>query len=399
MFRLNQTQRLIAALCLAAVSACGQNAVPTNGGSSGAQGLSQEKVTGTPDAGQLDTTSILKQDKKNVVIGSTVDPKNGDRGPHGLSIVKYNGAPLKKGQLLVCNFANSKGKAGAGTTIELLNPTPGSSPKQFAANSDIEGCAGVAVSPLNAYVYGAGLTSKVLTAFSPKGVEQTTYGSPLEAPLSDTDVSCESGPLARVTPDFCSYVAEYIFTSDAKTGSIVSAGVNQYASDFYVQVATGFATNHGSGWGIRGPAGLQYTHKGDALYVADGVTNTVVEFNHASDLLVKNEIVVKPNGKKFKCIHKTTTCGTVVKAGSPLNAPIAMTLLPNGNLIVANGAPSKRGDELVEMTPKGQVLDKELVDSGAAPAIFGLASSGSKDSNTVIFYTDTNDNNVHELEP
>jgi len=31
--------------------------------------------------------------------------------------------------------------------------------------------------------------------------------------------------------------------------------------------------------------------------------------------------------------------------------------------------------------------------------VFGLVASGSSDSNTVLFYTDTKDNSVHELEP
>ena len=390
---------LVGGLCLVGLGACSQSAVPSNSIAGASEALVQRMADVSPDVRKYDTTSILKQDTKNVVIGSTVDPKNGDQGPHGLSIVKTSVGPLKKGQLLVCNFANSSGTPATGTTIEMLSPTPSSTPTQFAQNGDIEGCSGVTVSPLSGFVYGTGLTSGLLTAFNAKGVEQTTFGSPLEAPLSDIDVSCQSGPLSIVVSNSCDYAAEYVFTSDAKTGSIVSAGANSYASGFYLQVATGFATNDGSGWGVLGPTGLQYAHKGDVLYIADGVTNTVVKFTHASVLLVKNEIVVKPSGKKFKCVHKKTTCGKVVKAGSPLDDPIAMTLLPNGNLIVANGGPASGGDELVEMTPKGQVLDTEVVDPAAVPAIFGLAASGSKDSNTVVFYTDTNDNSVHELEP
>ncbi len=394
---LHKTRALVAALCAVVFSACSQSSVPSNGTTVNSQGSThQQASTTTADVRARDATSILKQDKKDVVIGSTVDPSNGDRGPHSLSVVKSNVGALKKGQLLACNFADKKRTPATGTTIELLNPTTGSSPTRFAQSSDIKGCTGVTISPESGFVYGTGLASGVLTAFNVKGVEQTTYGSPLEAPLSDIDVSCESGPLDDVAPNSCDYDAEYAFSSDAKTGSIVSAGVNTYASGFYLQVATGFATK-GSGWAILGPTGLQYAHKGNVLYIADGVTNTVVKFSHASDLLTKNEIIVQSGGTKFTCAHKKTTCGSVVKAGSPLNAPIAMTLLPNGNLIVANGAPSTGGNELIEMTPQGQVLDTKVVDSGAAPAIFGLASSGSTDSDTVIFYADRNDNSVHEL--
>ena len=72
-------------------------------------------------------TSILKKLKTNVVIGSTVDPTNGDKGGHAVSVVtaKYR---FQKGQVLVCNFEDKTGKAGAGTTIDVFDPTPGSKP-------------------------------------------------------------------------------------------------------------------------------------------------------------------------------------------------------------------------------------------------------------------------------
>lgn len=379
---------------LLVLSACSQNgSVPSNTSSSVSPQASRTEAS--DDASPADDTSILQQDTKNVVIGSTVDPTNGDMGPHSLSVVKANISPLKKGQLVVCNFANSSGTPGTGTTIEVLNPTPSSSPTRFAQSSDIEGCSGVTVSPVSDNVFAAGMTSGVMTEFNAKGVEQTpTFGSPLQEPFSDIDVAC--------TGKGCSYSAEYVFTSDAKTGSIVSAGVNDYASGFYVQVATGFAVSYpsGTGWNTLGPSGLQYYVKKNVLYIADGVTNTVVKFTKPNNLLTKNEIVVKPGGTTFDCVHKKYTCGKLVLAGSPLNGPVGMTLLPNGNLIVANSLPaSGGGNELVEITPAGKVLDTEVIDSGATPAIFGLGSSGTSDSNTVIYYTDTNDNNVHELEP
>ena len=114
---------------------------------------------------------------------------------------------------------------------------------------------------------------------------------------------------------------------------------------------SGFAVNHKTGWSTLGPSGLQYWPKTDTLYVADGVDNTIVAFNNASELLVKDEIVVKKGGKTFKCKFPKTTCGELIYSGSPLDAPVAMTLLPNGNLIVAN---TDGGNTLVELTPDGK---------------------------------------------
>ena len=127
----------------------------------------------------------------------------------------------------------------------------------------------------------------------------------------------------------------------------------------------------------------------------DGVDNTVVAFNNATDLLVANEIIVQKGGKTFKCKYKKDTCGSLVHAGSPVSSPVAMTLLPNGNLIAANGA---GGNTLVEMTPTGTILDTKVIDKSKTQGIYGLRAGGTSDSNTVLYYTDTNDNSLHELE-
>jgi hypothetical protein len=387
MFFVKNRACLTVCATLLTLSACGQgSAVPTNASNVPLQ-VSRSQADGA--ATPADTTSILQKLTQDVVIGSTVDPNNGDTGPHSLSIVNLNYG-LKKGQLIVCNFADSSGTPGNGTTIEVLNPQPSSTPATFAQSNNIKGCDGTAVTSGNG-VYGTGLTSGLLAWFDQTGKFQNTYGSPLQAPFAAGDVY--TGKM---------YASEYIFVGDAQTGSIVSAGAQGYASGFYTQVATGFPVGGASktGWNTLGPSGLAYNHKKDELYIVDGASNTVVQFTHASALLVKNEIVVQSNGKKFKCLHKKTTCGKLVYSGAPLNAPVAATILPNGNLIVANtqGGASAT-NMLVEMTPKGQILDTKVVDTSATAGIFGLASSGTNDTNTVLYFTDANANNVQELEP
>ena len=167
------------------------------------------------------------------------------------------------------------------------------------------------------------------------------------------------------------------------------------------QVITGFGVNKGSGWSALGPSGIQYnstrigTLCNDTLYIVDGVDNTVVAVSNASNLLEKDEIVVQPGGKKFKCADRRKTCATLVYSGSPLNAPVASALLPNGNLIVAN---TKGGNTLVELTPKGKVLDTKTIDTSSTADIFGLVATGTTDSDTVLFYTDTKTNTLQELE-
>ena len=74
---------------------------------------------------------------------------------------------------------------------------------------------------------------------------------------------------------------------------------------------------------------------------------------------------------------------------------MAAALLPNGNLIVANTGGT--ANTLVELTPQGQVLDTKVIDTSSTQGVFGLAARGKGDSDTVLFYTDTNSNSVHEL--
>ena len=76
-----------AGLTLFAVSACGGNAVLSS--SPGAPNPALQAPAVREGYGQpADSKSILKLLTKSVVIGSTVDPTNGDKGPHSLSIVR-----------------------------------------------------------------------------------------------------------------------------------------------------------------------------------------------------------------------------------------------------------------------------------------------------------------------
>ena len=106
MFSNNRATLLVAGALLATSACGGNNAVPSSPGAmNAAWQLSIPQTAGVMPA---DNTSMLKRLKKDVTIGSTVDPLNGDTGPHALSVVRANHI-LKKGQLVVCNFADKTG--------------------------------------------------------------------------------------------------------------------------------------------------------------------------------------------------------------------------------------------------------------------------------------------------
>src|SRR5579862_433688 len=373
---------MLLAGALLATSACGGNAtVPT---------APQGAAPGASSIVPNDNTSILKKLTKDVEIGSTVDKSNGDMGPRAIALVKSTFG-LKKGQLLVCNFDNSAGTAGKGTTIEVFDPSPSSKPVTFTQNAKLEGCDGDAITATN-HVYAGGLTSGAVAQLDQNGKLTNTYRSPIQAPFDDADAFCG-----------LAYAPEDIYVSDAKTGAIIKLSFLPVSSGKakMTEVIKGFGINKGSGWSVLGPSGIQYNNTrigilcNDTLYVVDGVDNTIVAVSTASNLLLKDEIVVQPGGKKFKCAHPKKTCATLVYSGSPLNAPVASALLPNGNLIVAN---TKGGNKLVELTPSGKILATKTIDTNASADIFGLLASGTNDSDTVLFYTDTKTNTLHELE-
>ncbi|MFY9663832.1 MAG: hypothetical protein WAK19_05200 [Candidatus Cybelea sp.] len=330
------------------------------------------------------TTSILKTLKTNVVIGSTVDPTNGDKGGHSVSVVTAKFG-FKAGQVLVCNFEDKTGKAGAGTTLDVFDPTPGSKPVTVSQSSKLEGCSGSALTSING-VYLTAPTSGLLVPVNNKGKLGKAVGAPYKEPFSDVDAS-----------DPGLYAAEYIFGSDASTGGIISFSINDFGNKTPLEPISGFAVNHKTGWSMEGPGGLVYQPSKpntDTLFVADAIDNTVVAFNNASELLLKDEVVVKKGGKTFDCKYPKTTCGTLIHSGKPLDGPVAMTLLPNGNLIIAN-----TNNTLVELTTAGKVLDTEVVDKTKTPGIFGVAAATVKGVGTVLFYTDANSNDLHKLEP
>jgi hypothetical protein len=311
-------------------------------------------------------------------------------GPRAISVARATFG-LKKGQLLVCNFDDSAGTAGKGTTIEVLDPDPHSKPVTFTQSTKIEGCDGDAATATN-QVYGAGLASGLVSRFDQTGKLEKSHGSPIQVPFADADAFCGEA-----------YAPEDIYIADSKTGSIIKLAFVPVSSGNVrlTQVITGFGVNKGSGWSVLGPSGMQYDNRktgslcNDTLYIVDGVDNTVIAVSNASNLLEKNEIVVQPGGKTFKCLHAKSTCATLVYSGSPLNAPVASALLPNGNLIVAN---TQGGNELVELTPAGKVLDTKTIDTSSVAHIFGLVATGTSDSNTALFYTDTETNTLQELE-
>ncbi|MBV8434676.1 MAG: hypothetical protein JO029_10395 [Candidatus Eremiobacteraeota bacterium] len=362
----------------------------------------------SPDAG---ATSVLKTLKKHLVIGSTVDPLNGDQNPYGLTIVPKTGGKLKAGDLLVCNFNAKSNVQGTGTTIVSLAPTPGSKPQRFVQSSSLLGCAALAETQ-SGKTLAASFGAKPATAWWNTAKPAGTFSKGLARPW---------GIAYAVASGIYTYASDALFVSDASTGSIVLAascigGLGGSSCTYAgTPIVTGFGVNHGKPGSILGPSGLlfdptdcvkiQGRRACGTLYVADGQTNTIVAIHNALNLRKAKSIVVSKSGTTFS--GPEGTWASLVYAGKPLNGPISLARFYNGNLVAGNTLDPKGKNLMIEIAPPacaavpcplGKYVYTLNVDKGFAGAIFGMVSTGSG-AKAKLYFNDDNTNSLDVLEP
>ncbi|HXO17410.1 MAG TPA: hypothetical protein VN909_04505 [Candidatus Dormibacteraeota bacterium] len=325
-------------------------------------------------------SSILKMLKKQVVIGSTVDPKFGQLNPYGLTVAPSTTGDFQKGDLVVCNF-NAKGNVqGTGNTIVALHPKPGSMPLLVSHNKTLLGCDALALGPADD-IWAAAFAANDNPVLSASGkLEVNIKGKPFDRPFGQIFAQPTSG-----SPAF--------YESNAGNGTVVR--INLGSTFTYDVIAKGFAVNHGKPGGILGPSGLTYDPSGDQLYIVDGTNNTVVAFSNVSTIPAGG-ITVGKDGKTFS--GPSASDARLVFAGKPLNGPISSALLANGNVVVGNTGNPSGQNLMVELSPSGHVMDVRNVDKGASGSLFGIVATGTTAQDSKIYFNDDNDNNLQVLE-
>jgi hypothetical protein len=309
-------------------------------------------------------------------IGSTVDRENGDQNPYGLAIAPVSAGMLTAGDVVVCNFNDAANVQGNGTTIEILRPTPGSTPTRMVQAQSLKGCAALAIGG-DSGPWAAAYSSNLAPFYAPNGSLRSTLSSgPWDGPWGEI-----------FAPPFGAAGEPSYVTANANSGTIVR--VNEAGTKF-TTIATGFTLNDGAVPGnILGASGLTYDSTDDTLFVVDSNKNLVVAFAGYSGLAAR-AIVVEPDGTFSGPSAKSAR---VVFAGAPLNAPISAAQLFNGDLVVGN-----TGDNLlVEISLAGKLVATQNLDTGAVGALFGIAATGSDESDTKIYFNDDNDNTVKLL--
>lgn len=291
---------------------------------------------------------------------STV-PSNGDVNPYGVAFVPA-GFPtsglLKPGDILVSNFNNAQNLQGTGTTIVQFRAGQQS---LFFQDSNTPGLStGLAV--LKA---GFVLVASMPTA---DGTSNTVKPGSLMAINPNGQVVWTlagkqyiDGPWDMTVYDQGSKAT--IFVSNVLNGSInrIEIGISHGA------IALLNSTTISSGYGHRGdpaalevgPTGLAYDSVRDTLYVAASFENAIYAIPDAST-------VAANGGKGFR----------IYADNLHLHGALAMTLAPNGNLIVSNSdvinSVPAQPSELVEFTRGGVFVASHSVDPNQGGS-FGLA--------------------------
>ena len=311
---------------------------------------------------------------KVTTLGSTV-PFNGDVNPYGMALVGQTRGDLVKGDVLVSNFNGASNAQGTGTTIVEMTPHGGRSVFAHVTSKDVQGmCTGgvglttaLAILQNRWVIVGSLPTSDGTAATARAGclIILDSDGNVVETLNSEDGIN---GPwdLSAVDRGDLSYV----FVTNVLNGTVAASGfeVNEGTVVRIVLHTGGSAAPWvvssrviGSGFGERtdpaalvvGPTGVAVSASG-TLYVADTLANRLAAIPDAFTRMT------------------TAFSGADVSSGGWLNAPLGLTIAPNGDILTVNGGDGR----IVETTPAGvQAAFMWLDKSGSPPgagALFGL---------------------------
>jgi hypothetical protein len=318
-------------------------------------------------------SSFLSSLEKPSQIASTV-PANGDVNPYGVAVVRSSVGKLTRGDTLVSNFNSKANVQGTGTTLVQVSPSGATS--LFASVSPLPApmtCPGgiglttaLSILPGGWVVVGSLPTSSggSLPSQNPAGclIVLNSSGTPVAvwsnpdingpwdmtwAPTSTGAALFLANTLSRpliVTPTpptgLCTVVRLDITLPTGGTPELTSSTV----------IGSGFAWRANKAALILGPTGVALRSNG-TLYVNETPIN------------------------RISAIPQALTRATPVQAGShvfaeggELNAPLGMTVLPNGDLAVVNG----NNGNAVEFGPSGKRVATVTLAKHGAGDLFGL---------------------------
>jgi hypothetical protein len=339
-------------------------------------------------------------------IATTV-PANGDVNPYGIVTVPHSVGSLVRGDLLVSNFNNSANDQGTGTTIVQIPPGGNDVMGTASVFAQIDPnrlpgpCPGgvglttaLAVTQTGFVIVGSLPTTDGTSATAQAGcllvlnsrgqVLETIAGGPINGPWDMTAVDHGVFTTLYVTNVLNGTVAADT-GGPTVPGNVVDGGTVVRIQLLTIPglrprvldedvIGTGFPERTDPAALVIGPTGVALGDDG-TLYVADTQANRVAAIPGAPF----REVPARNGGR-------------TVSSGGDLNAPLGMTLAPNGDILTANG-----GDgNIVETTPFGSQSDIEADGPGGAGVLFGLTVPPRFDG---IYFVDDGDNTLRVLAP
>ncbi len=352
---------------------------------------------------QAASSPFIAPFKPNPSSLATTVPPNRDVNPYGIVTVPRSTGSLRRGDLLVSNFNNSKNLQGTGTTIVQIPPrgsmgAPGTAsvfaridPKQLPAGACPGGIglttalsvtrSGFVIVGSLPTANGSSATAKAgcLLVLSSRGkLIETIAGGPINGPWDMTASEQGSVTTLYVTNVLNGTVAHSPTVVDR--GTVVRLRLRTVAGKRPLVlservIATGFPERTDPNALVIGPTGVALGRDG-SLYVADTPEDRIAAVANAA--------------------NRTTPArrgGRTVSVGGSLKGPLGMTLAPNGDILTANG-----GDgNIVETTPEGRQVAVKAADSaGGAGVLFGLTVSPGVRG---VYFVDDGDNSLRLLAP
>ena len=329
---------------------------------------------------------FLENIHKHITLASTAIA-NGDLNPYALVVAPVSSGTIHKGDILISNFNDVSNLQGTGTTIVDYNPETKQTTLFAKLPKQVAQCPGgigltTAMTMLQSGWVIVGSTPSTDGTTKTKGpgcllvldssgkVASTISGPTINDPWGNMAV-IDNGATATLFVSNAGFDIpgpevidpETNFFKIFNTATVlrltlaIPAGKVPTVKDQTV-IASNLAARSDKDAFLVGPTGLTLAPDGKTLYVSDGINNRIIAIDDA------------PARK-----DSAGTGREIVKAGL-LKRPLAMTLTPEGHLLVVNAL----NGQVVEIDPiAGKELYAQWIDNDQAQSppgngdLFGIA--------------------------
>ena len=312
----------------------------------------------------------------------TTGVEAGDVNPYGVVVVPASVGDLHQGAVLVSNFNNSSNQQGTGSTITQISPSGQQSVFATISLTPQQPCPGgvglttalavfrngtvvVGSLPTNGPNAGtsAGEQAGCLIVLNSAGnVVRTISGGNIDGPWDMTGTQVGNDAVLFVTN-----VLNGLSPTDPPATIVNGGTVVRVVLDLRTDrvtsetvIANGLPERNDPTALVVGPTGVDLGPNGAVLYVASTENNRITAVPAPFSL----------QGPRFGT-------GFTVTSGNSLNAPLGLTVAPNGDIITVNGGNGKA----VETVPlRGQQIATAQLDNTIVPGLpngngtlFGIA--------------------------